>query len=397
MPASVIGTSTSPTTRRTRRPSSTTIAPSLTVVARPPWASTSRSAGCSAWTVVSQIRPVAARRICRTRGSSAFSTSHPSGRVNPRDQALHLGELIHGVDPVQVEVVGAHVRHHGDVVVPHADPPQEDAAACRLEHGHIGVGGQGDRRTAEPRVVPVLDPARPPVDAVGRRVRHPQPGGRDQVREQPRRGGLPVRPGHLDHGDRRVGDGGLGPGLGGADAGGELGHHAGGRAAGTGRHRASRGAAERLGGAAPAPRERHHDHIELVAGTRADREPVRAGGDREASRVRGADPTDDPLPLLAPRPAGLGGAADAERLTDTDDRVLACALPPGHADRELDRGSREVQVRAVEDPELDQLGGGWGGHDPRSVAAGRSACRGAFLGRARGPARSRAPARCRAR
>ncbi len=80
-PAIVTGMSISSSSGRDDEPSSTVIQPSSGTVARPPSARVSRIAGCQGSSEQSQGRPVASRRIERTRGSSAFSTSHPSGRV----------------------------------------------------------------------------------------------------------------------------------------------------------------------------------------------------------------------------------------------------------------------------------------------------------------------------
>ena len=81
MPAIVTGTSISCRSGRDVEPSRTVIHPSSGTVARPPSARASRIAGCQGSSEQSQGRPVATLRIDSTRGSSAFSTSHPSGRV----------------------------------------------------------------------------------------------------------------------------------------------------------------------------------------------------------------------------------------------------------------------------------------------------------------------------
>ena len=176
------------------------------------------------------------------------------GSRDPRDQALDLRELVDGVDALQVEVVGADVRHHGDVVVPHPDAPQQDAAARGLEHRHVGVGRQGHRGAAEARVVTLLDPSRAAVHAVGRGIRDRAVRRHHEVRQQARRRRLAVRPRDLDHRDRRVGHGRLGAGVRRAHVGGEFGDHPGGRAADPGAQRGGGRASQRLGRARAAAR-----------------------------------------------------------------------------------------------------------------------------------------------
>ena len=76
-PLSVIGTSTSSTSGSLRLPSSTTIQPSMTVVARPPCESTSRRPGEVGSRENTQGLAGVVRRIANTRGSSALSTAQP--------------------------------------------------------------------------------------------------------------------------------------------------------------------------------------------------------------------------------------------------------------------------------------------------------------------------------
>ena len=81
-PASVIGTSTSSTSGSGSAPgASTVIQPSITVVARPPSVSTSRTAGESGSRLKIHGRAEITLRIASTRGSSPLSTDQPSLRV----------------------------------------------------------------------------------------------------------------------------------------------------------------------------------------------------------------------------------------------------------------------------------------------------------------------------
>ena len=67
-------------------------------------------------------------RIAKTRGSSALRTAQPSLAGDPRDDGLHLGQLVEGVDAVQAEVVGGDVGDDGDVVAGQRRCP---SAGCR--------------------------------------------------------------------------------------------------------------------------------------------------------------------------------------------------------------------------------------------------------------------------
>ena len=71
-------------------------------VARPPSASASRIAGWSGSIEHNQDGRSRRGASTSTRGSSAFSTSQPSGSRDPRDARLHLGELVDGPDAVEV-------------------------------------------------------------------------------------------------------------------------------------------------------------------------------------------------------------------------------------------------------------------------------------------------------
>ena len=121
-----------------------------------------------------------------------------------------------------------------------------------------------------------------------RRWRSTRPCGRRRapVREQPRRRGLAVRAGDLDHGDRRtVTSGSFQVGL--ADGDGDLGHEA--------RRRAAERAVQRLGdrdreglcGAAPPPREGDHDLLPVSGPVRARTARRRAP---EATAIRRVSP-----------------------------------------------------------------------------------------------------------
>ena len=81
-PHSVTGMSRTSSRRSGSAPSSRTVsAPSITVIARPPCVSDSRSAGDSASSENTNGRPGDPARMARTRGSSPFSTVQPDGLV----------------------------------------------------------------------------------------------------------------------------------------------------------------------------------------------------------------------------------------------------------------------------------------------------------------------------
>ena len=79
-----------------------------------------------------------------TSGSSALSTTQPSGLVIRADRRLHLGQLGQGVDALQVEVVGRDVGQHARVVRLVADAAQDDPAAGGLEDGDVDVAARQD-------------------------------------------------------------------------------------------------------------------------------------------------------------------------------------------------------------------------------------------------------------
>ena len=215
----------------------------------------------------------------------------PSVRAcDPGDDGLHLRELVHRVDTVEPEVVLADVRDDRDVVVPDADAAQQHAAPRRLEHRDVGFLLECARRAAEPGVVARLDQhAVIAEDAVGRRVRDRLPGAPHQVRKQSHRGRLPVRAGHLDDGDVGIAHGRLVAGVDGDQAAARFSAISSvGRAPEQGGHPCGDLVPERLGGRAPAPRERDHDLVAGRAGPRAHGEPPRAAGHRDpAGEVRG--------------------------------------------------------------------------------------------------------------
>ena len=175
---------------------------------RPPSPSASRIAGMVR---IEREEPRPAGRVPSHREDPRVVGVEDVPTLRPRDardDALHLGELVDGVDAVQAQVVLGHVRHDGDVVVPHADAAQQHASPRRLEHRHVGLLGERARGSAEARVVAGLDQRAVVAEhAVRRRVRDRLARAPHEMRQQPDGGGLPVRPGHLDDGDRRIGDG----------------------------------------------------------------------------------------------------------------------------------------------------------------------------------------------
>ena len=166
-------------------------------------------------------------------------------------RALHLGQLVERVDPLQAQVIGRDVGHHRHVVCGVPDPAQQDPATGRLEHGQLEPRlGEDAAGTAVPGPVPRFDQLRADVDPI--RVGHPHlhscRGG--DVRDQPGGGALPVRA--RDRHDRDTGPR-------------QVGHRAGrhrsqraqlmARGAGP-RRDPSRGGGDGLRARAPAPRER---------------------------------------------------------------------------------------------------------------------------------------------
>ncbi len=281
---------------------------------------------------------------------------HPAlGTRDPRDGCLDLGELVDRVDAVEAEVVLGHVRDDRDVVVQHADPAEQDAAARRLEHRDVGLLRERPRGAPEPRVVALLhEHAVVAVHAVGRGVRDPLARAPHEVREEPNRRRLPVRPGHLDHRDRRVGHARLVAGRDLAEPCRRGRDRALGRAAGV-EERLEEGrdlAAERLGRATPSPGVRDDDLALAGSGAGADREPDIGGRGEPPGQAR-RDPGDRSAPLLGSGPSTAPAVA-AGRGRSRGEPLLGEREPPGHRERELDRGSREVQVRALEHPELDE-------------------------------------------
>ena len=248
----------------------------------------------------------------------------PSLRArDPRDHGLHLGELVHRVDTVEPEVVLADVRDDRDVVVPDADAAQQHAAPRRLEHRDVGFLLECARRAAEPGVVARLDQhAVIAEDAVGRRVRDRLPGAPHQVRKQSHRGRLPVRAGHLDDGDVGIAHGRLVAGLDRDQAAARFGDRSVGRAPEQGGHPCGDLVRERLGGRAPAPRERDHDLVAVRAGPRAHGEPPRAAGHRDpAGEVRGQS-RHHAASLFALRRPGLHACGHAQLAGDRQQAFL---------------------------------------------------------------------------
>ena len=108
---------------------------------------------------------------------------------------------------------------------------------------------------------------------------------------------------------------------------------------------------EGLGGVPPAPWERHDHLVGLGAATRADGEadaarPGEFPGDLRREARRRA------LPLLGARGASCGATVRADAGLQASEPLLGDREPPGHRERQLHSGAREVQVRAVEHPEL---------------------------------------------
>ncbi len=278
----------------------------------------------------------------------------PPGRLgDPRDDRLDLGELVDGVDALEAEVVGRHVRHDGDVVVGDTHPAQQHPAARRLEDADLHAGGLEHRSgTGRPGVVAGLDDLALDEDAVGRAPPGAQAGGHRDVREEPGRRRLPVGPG-----DRHDGD------VGGEDAR-RIPLRCGRDHLGGGRHGSgpvpalvdlgedpADGVTERLRATAVAPDERADDDVGLRGGTGADTQAARPGLDRHRASRALDDPQEGPLPLLAARSARLA-APQAGGRGQRPHRVGGGRQEPRQLERHLHGGTREVQVGALEEADL---------------------------------------------
>ena len=101
------------------------------------------------------------------------------------------------------------------------------------------------------------------------------------------------------------------------------------------------------------PRERHDDLVLVAGGPHAYGEPGRArlGRDRPDQPAHRAQR--EPLPEPG---VGLPGAgvAEPDPLREPLRGLLRHGGQPADVEGQLDRGAREVEVRALEDPQLDQ-------------------------------------------
>ena len=119
-------------------------------------------------------------------------------------------------------------------------------------------------------------------------------------------------------------------------------------------HRAGGLGGQRLGRGAPAPGEGDHDLVGRRPGAAADRQASHAGGHRDPARRAG-----HAMRATARRRCSRPGRArrrlgGIERRSATSRTVgLGGSHPPGDLQRELDRGAGEVQVRPVQDAQLD--------------------------------------------
>ena len=148
-PLSVIGTSTTSTSGSVRLPSSTVTQPSMTWSPGRARRGPRAAPGESGSREKTQGRAGVVSRIAKTRGSSALSTAQPDFLVIRGDHALDLGELVDGVDPLEAEVVGGHVGHHGDVVADQADALEQDAAARGLGDREVDLAWASTRPAPE--------------------------------------------------------------------------------------------------------------------------------------------------------------------------------------------------------------------------------------------------------
>ena len=337
-------------------PSSHVIRPSITVIARPPSASVSRNAGWCGSSEKSQVRPVAWRRIASTRGSSAFSTSHPLRARDPGDDRLDLGELVHRVDAVQARWSSLTFVTTATSLCRTPEPRSSMPPRAVSSTATSGCLRQGQRGAAEPRVVARLAP--------GRRRRGTRRRWRSTRRAARRcaRGARAAAPWWScrscrspgSRGRRDRGASARSPGSAPAS-----------RVAGLGDQRRRRRA---RGASPPSPRavssasaraasgRRHGNATTMRSGsgpgrarTARRRAPDAArGGPRE----RRCDAHHRPPPLLGAGSARRGGAGHAEALGRRSHAGVRGAHPSGHRQRQLDGGAPEVEVRPVEDADL---------------------------------------------
>ena len=359
MPASVTGMSTIEASGCVSWRSTHARWPSSTVMPRPPSPSDSRIAG---WWGSRREEPRTAGRVPSHREDPRIVGVEDVPTLRPRDardDALHLGELVDGVDAVQAQMVLGHVRHDGDVVVPDADASQQHASPRRLEHRHVGLLGERARGSAEARssrrTRPAMPSSRntPSVDEYATVL----PALRTRCASSRTVVVFPFVPVTCTTGIGRIGDGRHVAGLDGDQATPRLGDQPIGRAAEQRRHARGDLVPERLGGGAPAPRERHDDLVPLVPRTCAHREPSGSAGHRDPARQERRHPRDHAASLFALGRPGPGAAGDAEPFGDREDPLVARGQPAGHGEGELDRRSREVEVGALQHPELDQPDG----------------------------------------
>ena len=251
-------------------------------------------------------------------------------------------------------MVGGDVRDDRDVVVRDADPAQEDASPGGLEHRDVGMLGEGDRR-------PRRSPSSPPssrADRCDRRrrsrrtrraCRPSSPCGRSAAWSWSSRScRSPGSPGCRDPGTV-----GSGPGSAAATS----------RAssaitrAGDRRSTAAIPVATAPASASAAPRRRHGNAMTTCPNSGPvrprTREPPGADGGGDAPRQLHGDPRGRAQSLIALR-------AHRDRSRDARSRARSSATfsrsarsQPADIQRELDGGSREIEVGPVEHAELD--------------------------------------------
>ena len=125
-------------------------------------------------------------------------------------QRFTLGQLFRRVDVGQPQVVAvADVRHHGHVAVVEAEPLAEDAAAGRLEHGHVDAGvdqhAAGALRAA---AIAAVDAAIVDENPVRAGHAHALARAAEDMRDEARGGRLAVDAGDGDDGDAAIFAGG---------------------------------------------------------------------------------------------------------------------------------------------------------------------------------------------
>ena len=119
-----------------------------------------------------------------------------------RHGALHVGQVLQGVDVLQAQVIGGHVGDDGHVAMLEAETAAHQAAARRFQHGHVHHGLlQHELRAGRTGAIALHQQAVLDVHAVAAGHAHLVAHAAHQVRGEARGGGLAVGAGDGDDGD----------------------------------------------------------------------------------------------------------------------------------------------------------------------------------------------------